>query len=250
LQKACFLIKKSSIKLTGFHFRLFFLQIIRYAGQMLSPDLTWNKVLIVSDKKTAELLSHGTQTITMLAPFLGKTSTTKSASLESGIKLNVLAYWVHKFFDAGILVLVKTEKRGGSPVHHYRAAADEFLVPIDLIPSVSDEELMLRMQQQEYRMFNANVVSSGRKFAADWYLHYFCDTDSKNWTFRPKNISDPEMLLQRPIHDWLHLELEPEEAELLRQDLWTLREKYSALDKRGQNLKRFILHLGLVEKTR
>jgi hypothetical protein len=216
---------------------------------MLSPDLTWNKVLIVTDRKTAELLSHGTQTINILAPFLGKTSTTKAASLESGIKLNVLAYWVHKFFDAGILVLVKTEKRGGSPIHHYRAAADEFLVPTDLIPSVSDEELMLRIQQQEYRMFSANVVKNGNELASEWYLHYFCDADSKNWTFRPKHITDPAILHQRPIHDWLHLELEPHEAESLRQELWALREKYSALDKRGQNLNRYILHLGLVAKT-
>jgi hypothetical protein len=216
---------------------------------MLSPDLTWNKVLIVTDRKTAELLSHGTQTINILAPFLGKTSTTKAASLESGIKLNVLAYWVHKFFDAGILVLVKTEKRGGSPIHHYRAAADEFLVPTDLIPSVSDEELMLRIQQQEYRTFSTNVVRGGRKFADEWYLHYFIDLGIKNWTFRPKHISDPAILHQRPIHDWFHLELELHEAESLRQELWALRDKYYALDKHCQTSKRYTLHLGLVEET-
>lgn len=216
---------------------------------MLPPDLMWQKVLLVSDEKTAELLSHGTQTINLLAPFLGKENTTKNAALESEIKLNIVSYWVHRFYNAGILRRTRTEKRRGSPIHHYRAIADEFLVPTELIPSASDVELMERMQQQEYRMFTAHVVSHGRKLSDGWDLHYFCDAGVQSWTFRPREAKTPVDLWQRPLHDWLHLELEPDDAEALRQDVWALREKYLALDKRHQGYKRVTLHLGLVEKN-
>ncbi len=214
---------------------------------MLPTILNWEKTFIVSDEKTASLLSHGTHTINVLAPFLGQENNTRNASEESGIKLNVLAYWVHKFCAAGILIHTKTEKRRGSPVQYYRAIADEILVPTSLIASASDTELLTRVQQQEYEMFTANAVRAGRKFSPEWYLHYFRSELGQHWTMRPIENNDPVKILERPLHDWSHLDLAPTALKELRRELWALEAKYNALSGQGTKRKRVTLHLGLAE---
>lgn len=214
---------------------------------MLPTKQTWNKVITISDEKTAELLSHGAQTITFLAPFLGRENTTKNAALEAGIKLNVMSYWVQKFYAAGILVLTKTEKRNGSPIHYYRAVADEFLVPTDLIPCASDTELMLRVQKYEYDVFTSHVVQNGLRIAGQWNLYYYRNQTGQYWTFVPASNHPNPDINQRPFHNWFHIELDPSDLIELRKDLVALGEKYNALDKKGEARKRLILHLGLVE---
>jgi hypothetical protein len=216
---------------------------------MLPTQLMWQKTITISDEKTAGLLCHGKQTINLLAPFLGKESTTKNASLESGIKLNVMAYWVHKFYDSGILIRTKTDKRRGSPIHFYRAIADEFLVPTDLLPSASDQELMEQVQQLEYSLFTSNIVRQGRKFSSNWYLHYYCTNGVQHWTFHPVENTQPRTTYERPIHDWSHLELAPAAYQALHQELWAIMEKYQALNGLGTQRQRYTLHLGLVERS-
>ncbi len=213
---------------------------------MLPAELIWQKSFTVSDEKTAELLAHGTQTINVLSPFMGKENTSKKAALEANIKLNVMAYWVHKFFAAGILIRTRTEKRAGRPVHHYRAVADQIFVPTQLIVRASDFELLLSVQQQEYELFSANVARQGRKLSAEWCLHYFCLESVQHWTMIPlEQIKQKD----RPLHDWSHLELSSAALEELKQELWDLTKKYHALNGQGSRRKRVTLHLGLAEIT-
>jgi hypothetical protein len=216
---------------------------------MLPTAQMWQKTMTVSSQKTAELLSHGAQTITFLAPFLGRENTTKNAALEAGIKLNIMSYWVQRFYAAGILIQTKTEKRSGSPIHYYRAVADEFLVPTELISGASGEELMQRVQKHEYDVFTAYVVQNGLRISNRWNLHYYRNETGQYWTFRPSEIDSIQNLGQRPFHDWFHIEIDSAALNELRQDLAALRDKYNALDRKGESLKRVILHLGLVERN-
>ncbi len=217
---------------------------------MLPLEPSWQKTMVIRDEKTAELLAQGTHTINILAPFLGRENSTKAAADETGIKLNVLAYWVHKFFDAGILIRTRTLKRRGRPVHFYRAAADEFFVPVNLIANASDAELLARVQQQEYEAFTRNAALQGRKLSQQWCLHYCMVDGLQRWTMLPLEDIPPERLLERPLHDWLHLDLSEDTVKSLRQELWALMTKYQALNGQGSRRKRITLHLGLAEMNR
>ena len=54
------------------------------------------------------------------------------AARELDCKVNALHYRVRTFLDAGLLKIVREEKRAGLPVKVYRSVADAFFIPFEL----------------------------------------------------------------------------------------------------------------------
>jgi hypothetical protein len=210
--------------------------------------LTWQETYTVQDEKIARLLAQGGQTLRYLAPFLGREASTKEASLETGIRLNVMAYWVKRLFDAGVLLQTRVQERRGSPIHYYRAVADMILIPVDLIESQSDTALLQQLQAFDYDDFSHQVTRVGRFLCPEWFIKYFRDGDTQGWTIEPKDPLTLEQLRQQYFHEWWYLNLDRAKAEELRQDLSQLLEKYAPFQLPNNQRKQYLLHIGFVQR--
>jgi hypothetical protein len=73
-------------------------------------------------------------------PFLGRERTVSQAAAEVGCKLNAMHYRVKTFLEAGLLRVVREQKRAGRPVKVYRSVADAFFVPFQLTSHVTRQE--------------------------------------------------------------------------------------------------------------
>ena len=73
-------------------------------------------------------------------PFLGKEKTVTQAATEVGCKLNAMHYRVKTFLEAGLLGVVREEKRAGRPIKVYRSVADAFFVPFGLTAHATQQE--------------------------------------------------------------------------------------------------------------
>lgn len=99
-------------------------------------------------------------------PFLGHEKTVTEAARELDCKLNAMHYRVKTFLDAGLLKVVRQEKRAGQPVKVYRSVADAFFVPFDLTPHADIAEDWVRTVKPTVRelgrAFGAAIERRGR----------------------------------------------------------------------------------------
>ncbi len=76
-------------------------------------------------------------------PFLGRERTVGQAAAETGFKLNAMHYRVRTFLDAGLLKVVREEKRAGRAIKVYRSVADAFFVPFQFTAHATRQESWL-----------------------------------------------------------------------------------------------------------
>lgn len=65
-------------------------------------------------------------------PFLARGETVAGAARALGCKVNAMHYRARTLLDAGLLEVVREERRAGLPVKVYRSVADAFFVPFEL----------------------------------------------------------------------------------------------------------------------
>lgn len=103
---------------------------------------TWH---VAQDEVQAKLLSDPAEK-GWLEPFLGAEKSLSEAAADLGCNLDTLLYRVRKFQRAGLLEVVREQKRAGRPIKIYRSVADGFFVPFDLTPfAVLEERIVTQM---------------------------------------------------------------------------------------------------------
>lgn len=99
-------------------------------------------------------------------PFLDHEKTVAEAARELGCKLNAMHYRTQTFLEAGLLQVVREEKRAGRPVKVYRSVADAFFIPFDLTPHADVAEDWVRGAELTVRelgrAFGAAIEKRGR----------------------------------------------------------------------------------------
>ena len=93
----------------------------------------------VEDEAQARLLS-APKSFGYFRPFLARTCTVSRAAEEVGCRLDTMMYRVRTFMKAGLLTVVRVEKRAGRPVKHYRSSHDAYFVPFSAKPFADIEE--------------------------------------------------------------------------------------------------------------
>lgn len=76
-------------------------------------------------------------------PFLGREKTVSQAAAEVGCKLNAMHYRTKTFHEAGLLRIMREEKRSGRPIKVYRSVADAFFVPFQFTSHATQQESWL-----------------------------------------------------------------------------------------------------------
>jgi len=103
----------------------------------------------VQDPTQAKLLSEP-KSFRYFAPFLAKTCTASRAAAGVGCNLDTMLYRIRTFLKAGLLEVVRLEKRSGRPIKHYRSVFDSYFVPSSATSYVNYEDevrQMLRMYE-------------------------------------------------------------------------------------------------------
>ena len=207
--------------------------------------------LVVRDERTAAFLNDEAKA-RLLFPFIAREISMAQAALEVGLKLNVMGYWVKRLLEMGLIEMTRLERRHGSPIRHYRSVTDQIIVPIALMPTVSDEELLMRRVDWHMRTFQRSAAYQGRKLYPDWHLRFYRNEDGRiSWAFEPSFAPGQAPVESPPGLDiwgifWLAAE---EAAELHRTLQATIRQllPISAARKAAGGTPHYMVHVGLVQ---
>ena len=115
---------------------------------MKEPNYGSGPAHTVQEPTQAKLLSES-KSFRYFAPFLAKTCTASRAAAEVGCNLDTMLYRIRTFLKAGLLEVVRLEKRPGRPIKHYRSAFDSYFVPSSATSYATYEE----ETQQTLRMY-------------------------------------------------------------------------------------------------
>ena len=117
------------------------------------------KVLVVTNAEAARLLTDTSQ-LRLLEPFFKREATLSEVAAETGVKLNTLLYRVNRFVELGLLTVVREEPRRGKPVKVYRASAEDFFVPFEVMASSSLEQLLLGLLGDVEKVFHREAAKT------------------------------------------------------------------------------------------
>jgi hypothetical protein len=206
---------------------------------------------VVRDERTAAFLNEESKA-RLLFPFVARETSLAQAASEVGVKLNVMGYWVKRLLEMGLIEMTRLEPRHGSPIRHYRSVTDQIIVPVALMPSVSDEELLMRRVDWHMRTFQRSAALQGRKLYPDWHLRFYRNEGGRiTWAFEP-SIAPGQAPVESPpgLDMWGQFWLSAEEAAELHRTLEdTIRRllPISAARKAVGGTPHYMVHVGLVE---
>jgi hypothetical protein len=115
---------------------------------------TWSEV---TDAVKARLLSDPAA-LHYLKPFLGREQTVSAAAREMGCSLATMLYRVRTFLGAGLLAVIREQKRAGRPIKYYRTVADGFFIPFALTPYTDLEALLSSVDSERQQIFVRTVA--------------------------------------------------------------------------------------------
>jgi len=136
-------------------------------------------VLRLTDPEIARLIvDNGAQRF--LRPFLSRECTAKAAADKLGVSLSLMAYWLKRFQDAGLLEVVRLEPRRGRPVKVYRSTADVFIAPFELLPSATLMEFFGTFSEEQQRRFTRALGRVAETWlVSDWAVSIQLNEDGK-----------------------------------------------------------------------
>ncbi len=206
---------------------------------------------VVRDERTAVFLNDEARA-RLLFPFVAREISMAQAALEVGVKLNVMGYWVKRLLEMGLIETTRLEPRHGSPIRYYRSVTDQIIVPVALMPMVSDEELLMRRVDWHMRTFQRSAAHQGRKLYPDWHLRFYRNEGGRiTWAFEP-TIAPGQVTVESPpgVDIWGQFWLAAEEAAELHQILETTIRRLLPISTARQaagGAARYMVHVGLVE---
>jgi hypothetical protein len=214
------------------------------APNLTSPNQIYADRLEISDPKIAALFVKD-HVSSYLAQFIGAEVTLKKAAAQIGAKLNVLAYWAARFVNLGLIRVTRIETRGGSAIKHYRAVANEFIVPIKLLEGFTTTEILQNTMRRDYDRFSRSVSAAGIRLTADWHIRLYRNDWGHGTPLEPS--TQPISPAPRPLHDFVYVTMPAQEAAVFHQELAALLERFRGAARHEPGLPRFLMHVGFVE---
>ena len=182
----------------------------------------------------------------LLEPFITRECTVARAAKELGVTVNSLLYRVKRFQAAGLLEVVREEKRAGRAVKVYRSVADAFYVPFALTRAETVEALLLELDAPLRALLYRNMTKVMTQAETELGLTIWRAEEGDvrtRFAAGPDRLFDPlEPDAPSALPFWSpEVWLEPDDAKALLRDMAELIERYHGRGGRG----RYLLHLGL-----
>jgi hypothetical protein len=209
-----------------------------------SPDLISIDRLEISDPNIAALFVKD-HVSSYLAQFIGAEITLKKAAAQIGVKLNVLAYWAARFLNLGLIRVTSIETRGGSAIKHYRAVANEFIVPTKLLEGFTTTEVLQNTMRRDYDRFSRSVSAAGIRLTADWHIRLYRNDWGHGTPLEPS--TPPTSAAPRPLHDFVYVTMPAREAAAFYRELEALLGRFRGAARHEPGSPRFLMHVGFVE---
>lgn len=117
--------------------------------------------LVVRDPNQAQLLTES-KSKDFFKPFVARELTASQAAQDVGCELSTMLYRIKTCQAAGLLTVVRQEKRAGRPLKVYRAVADAFFIPFDLTPYADYEERLVEQLSPVWHQVARGLAADGR----------------------------------------------------------------------------------------
>lgn len=147
----------------------------------------------VTDPRQARLLSEP-RFQAAFRQFLAREASATAAARELGLDLDAMLYRVRLLLGAGLLEVVRHQKRNGRPIKVYRSVHDEYFVPYDVTPFADLQERLWLQAEAELRQ---RVAIQARRLRASGASgqRLYRDEHGDTWSV---SADEPGQLL-----DWL-----------------------------------------------
>ena len=140
--------------------------------------------------------------------------------------------------------MIRVEKRGKHKVPIYRATADVFIVPLELLPIDSDEAILDANMAEFEKVSRRSLIYTARKNAEGWHIRYSVLRDKARLDIVP-NSADLEDA--KIVNHFGRLRLSETHAASLRQEMLGLLDRYIELSSVDE--KSYLFKLLMVEET-
>ena len=186
-----------------------------------------------------------------LLPFLGQEKTVKQASLEIGAKLNTMYVRVKRLLELGLIKIVKEQPRKGRSLKLYRAVAERFFVPYEIMSHATRETLQLQMDEHYEKRLRQSIIRARLDTVEGWGYELYQDDKGAFWV-HPATQPGERLSSSHPSHPatvnlWSEtLSLEFEDAKAFQSKLYALFEEYRAKD----GSQPYLFRLGLAPMQR
>lgn len=219
---------------------------------MTEPDSGRNPLkswLTIEDPEQARLLSD-LSVFRYFEPFIARELSVSEAAAEADCGIDTLLYRVRRFISAGLLTVVRSEKRAGRPVKFYRSVADAFFVPFAAMPYATLEERLASQMESS----NGRLIRSIAQVLRDTGLEgrrIFRGPNGVVWNesaadaHTPLKPDDPEMPAAFQFEIGLHLAFS--EAKELQRELYGLFERYR--DREAGTGQKYLWQLALLPEA-
>ncbi len=205
-------------------------------------DDPWAEVHEVTGAEGIELLTN-LKALRYLMPFLRQAHTLTSASRELGRSTGAVAYWIPKLHDAGLIVHLGDERRGGRAMPRYRAAAKLLRIPFARVPFDRRVALLDGGRTRVLRRFLDGIdeaLADDHGFALG-----FSSPPGAGVSITMLDDEDPTPV--RGYTDgWSGIRLDEDDAKALAQEMEELIERYS----NRTGARQYLAHVGLAPDPR
>lgn len=174
----------------------------------------------VTQPEVAAFLVHRTR-VAHLHPFMGRDCSLSEAAAHLGIGKSRMGYWLKKLLEIGLVRLVRVEKRGRHEVPVYRAVADVFTKPIELVEMDADENLMAAHASEFEEAAKRSLLDTARMSADYWDVRFRFADGAGRLEAVPRNPS-----LETIVNHWGKLRFSPQQAMAFRRELLDLIERF------------------------
>lgn len=158
-----------------------------------------------------------------IRPFFARECTLGQAAKDLGIPLGTMRYWVDKMEELGLVKLSRTQKRKGSPIKYYRTVADNFIVPLEVFPLASIEELLRLKEEPPLQRIRKALANAALNHEGGWQAHFHLEGSVVFYTIKPNQgeLEDAEI-----FYLWMPFRLTPDQAKTLRSELRDIQTRY------------------------
>ena len=167
-----------------------------------------------------------------------------AAAAQLGISKSLMGYWVKIMLERGLIAVVRVEQRGRHRVPIYAATAQAFVVPMELIPLVSNETWLQRNLTEFELLAQRSLIQVGRKYRHRWQLS--CSVLNETVQTRVLPTPDDGFELEA-FNRFGQVRLIAAQAAQLQLEMRALFEKYDGRDQPEENAKSYLIRYLLVE---
>jgi hypothetical protein len=199
---------------------------------------------IIDTRETALFFAEFTK-VKYLQPFLLAEYSLSEAAKRLSISKTRMSYWVTKMQEFNLINVVRIEKRGKHNVPIYRATADVFRVPLELLPIESDEALLEAHTKTFEQTVKRSLAYIGRRDAEGWHIYCYVREGRVRLDIAPGSgdLDDAKI-----VNHFGRLRLSEGQAKTLRQEMKVLLERFVKESAQNKEEKSYLFKLLLVEE--